>query len=371
MAGNDYYQVLGIARDASADELRKSYKRLAMKYHPDRNKEPGAEQKFKEVQQAYAVLSDESKRSMYDRFGTVDESAFAGPYGGSGFGGGFSDIFEGIFGGFGETAGYEGRKPRRMRGRDIELELKLTLAQAAAGIKRQVRVKAYAGCADCNASGAEPGSRAVTCNSCGGSGFLEQKVAFMVMHQPCARCRGGGTIIEKPCKSCRGTGRVHQSRTVDVAVPPGIDSDDVLRIRGKGEAGANGSEPGDLLARISVEPHPFFGREGDNLHCKVPVSFFAAAAGGKLKIPLLDGASREISIPRGVQSGHTVRVRGAGIKGVRSTSPGDLLCTVTVETPQNLDARQLDLLRAFEDSLKDDNAPGRESWLERVKGLFS
>ena len=258
-----------------------------------------------------------------------------------------------------------------MRGRDIQLELKLTLAQAAAGIKRQVRVKAYANCADCNASGAEPGSRAITCNSCGGRGVLEQKVAFMVMQQPCARCRGGGTIIERPCKSCRGTGRIHKSRTVSVAVPPGVDNDDVLRIRGGGEAGANGAEPGDLLTRISVESHMFFSREGDNLCCKVPISFFTAAAGGKLKVPLLDGDSREISIPRGVQSGHTVRVRGAGIKGVRSNSPGDLLCAVNVETPQNLDAKQLDLLRAFEGSLKDDNAPRRESWLERVKGLFS
>ena len=368
MAGSDYYQVLGVSRDAGAEELRKSYKRLAMKYHPDRNQDPGAEKRFKEIQQAYAVLSDDRKRSMYDRFGTVDESAFAGSYGGSG---GFSDIFDSIFGGFGAAAGHEGRRADRRRGRDIQLELKLTLEQAAAGIRQQARVKSYDTCTDCGGSGAESGSRPVTCSHCGGSGVLEQKVAFMVMQQPCAHCRGTGSVIEKPCKSCRGTGRTNRTRTVDINVPPGVDSDDMLRISGQGEAGENGAEHGDLLARISVQRHSFFERAGDNLCCKVPVSFYAAAAGGKVKIPLLGGGGREISIPGGVQSGHVIRVRGAGVKGVRSSSPGDLLCTVNVETPQNLDARQLDLLRSFDKSLQDSNAPGRESWLEKAKGLFS
>ncbi|MCY4325259.1 MAG: molecular chaperone DnaJ [Betaproteobacteria bacterium] len=371
MTGTDFYQVLGVARDASADELRKSYKRLAMKYHPDRNKEPEAEQKFKQIQQAYAVLSDEKKRSMYDRFGTADESAFAGSHG-SNFSGGFSDIFDSIFGNFAEAAGHETRRPSRRRGRDIQIELKLTLEQAASGVKRQARVKAYEVCTACNGSGAEPGTKPITCPSCGGAGFIEQKVAFMVMQQVCARCGGSGTVIEKPCKACRGTGRVHKSRNIDINVPAGIDSDDLLRIRGQGEAGANQAEPGDLLVRISIERHPFFQREGDNLYCNVPISFYAAAAGGKMKIPLLDNSSKEISIPQGVQSGHTIRIRSAGIKGVRSSSPGDLLCTVNVETPQNLETKQLELLRAFEDSLNDTNAPARDSsWLEKVKSLFS
>ena len=368
MSGHDYYQILGVARNASTDELRKSYKRLAMKYHPDRNKEPGAEKTFKEVQQAYAVLSDQEKRSMYDRFGTVDESAFAGNYAA---GGGFSDIFDSIFGNFGGTTGYATRKPQSMRGRDIQLEMKLSLEQAASGTARQLRVKTYDSCADCNASGAEAGSSAITCDSCGGSGILEQKVAFMVMQQPCARCRGCGTVIPKPCKTCQGSGRVRKSRTVEVTIPSGIDNDDMLRMRGKGEAGANGAEHGDLLVRISIERHPFFRREGDNLHCTVPISFYAAAAGATLKIPLLGGGGREISVPKGMQSGQAITVRSAGIKGVRSNSPGDLICKVTVETPKNLDANQLSLLRSFEDSLRADNTCSRESWLQKVKSLFS
>ncbi len=370
MAERNLYEVLGVSRSAGADEMRRSYKRLAMKYHPDRNSEPDAEARFKEIQHAYSVLSDEQKRAMYDRFGTTEGPQFgAGQQ--HGFGdGAFGDIFDTIFGGFG-AAEANRTSASRTRGRDLQIDLDLTLEQAAAGIKREVRVTAYDSCEDCHSTGITPGSSTVACESCGGSGMLHQKVAFMTIQQPCARCRGLGTIAENPCAKCSGSGRVRRKRTIPINVPAGIDSEDVLRLRGKGEVGSNGGEAGDLLVRVRIKKHPIFQRSGDNLHCTIPISYAAAALGGKLEIPTLDKKPKTITVPKGIQSGEQLRVRAAGIKGLRSLTPGDLLCTMTVETPQNLSDAQIKKLREFDSSLSKSNAPRYGSWLEKAKRLFS
>lgn len=375
MAEHDFYETLGVSRSASADAIKKAYKRLAMRHHPDRNKgAPSAEAKFKRIQQAYGVLSDPQKKNMYDTFGTADESS-AGAAGDGFSGDSFSDLFNGIFGQFG-AGGVDGQQTRRSgpdRGRDLQVRLDLDLEEAARGSKCDVRITALGFCDDCDGSGMTEHSKQTDCPQCRGAGVVRKQMSFVTMQQTCSWCRGAGRKIENPCPSCSGEGRVRKRRTVAVRVPAGVDTGDMLRLSGEGEAGGPSGSSGDLLVSVQIKPNAVFSRDGDNLHCEVPVSFATAALGGKIQVPSLNGSKR-ITIPKGLQSGQTVRVRGAGIKSVRSSTAGDLLCSIVVETPQNLNAKQEDLLHAFERSVQNNakrHSPKSETWLDKVKQMLS
>lgn len=371
----DYYEVLGVAKDASEEDMKKSYRKLAMKYHPDRNPDnKEAEEKFKEAKEAYEMLSDANKRAAYDRFGHagVDPSMGAGPgAGGPGMGGfadAFGDIFEGIFGG-----GGRGGRSNVYRGSDLRYNLEITLEQAARGYETKIRIPSIEECDTCHGSGAKPGTSSKQCPTCNGQGQVRVQQGFFSIQQTCPRCHGTGKIIPDPCKTCDGAGRVKRQKTLSVKIPAGVDEGDRIRLTGEGEPGMNGGPPGDLYVQMSIKQHPVFQREADDLHCEMPISFATAALGGEIEIPTLDGAA-QIKIPAETQSGRTFRLRGKGIKGVRSSAPGDLYCHVVIETPVNLTSRQKELLREFEDiNLKepDRHNPRAKSWMDKVKDFFS
>jgi molecular chaperone DnaJ len=373
----DYYEVLGLAKDASEDEIKKSYRKLAMKFHPDRNPDSKeSEDKFKEAKEAYEMLSDANKRAAYDRFGHagVDPSMGAGPgAGGAGMGGfadAFGDIFEGIFGGAG---GGRGGRSNVYRGSDLRYNLEITLEQAARGYETKIRIPSIEQCETCHGSGAKPGTSTKQCPTCNGQGQVRVQQGFFSIQQTCPRCHGTGKIIPEPCKTCDGAGRVKRQKTLSVKIPSGVDEGDRIRLSGEGEPGMNGGPAGDLYVQMSIKAHPVFQREADDLHCEMPISFVTAAMGGEIEIPTLDGAA-QIKIPAETQSGKTFRLRGKGIKGVRSSVPGDLYCHVVIETPINLTARQKELLREFEDiNLKDADRhnPRAKSWMDKVKDFFS
>ena len=372
----DYYDVLGISRNASDSEIKKSYRRLAMKHHPDRNPDDkSAEEKFKEIQEAYDVLSDEKKRSAYDQFGHagVDASRQGGPGGFGGFGGagGFGDIFDNVFGdifGGGRTGG----GPRVFRGADLRYDLDLDLEDAVSGTTIKIRVPKLSTCDTCNGSGARKGSQPVKCTTCGGQGQVRMSQGVFSIQQTCPQCRGSGKTIKDPCTTCRGQGRVRDTKTISVKVPAGVDNGDRIRLTGEGEAGENSGPPGDLYVHIGVKPHPIFERDGTNLYCDVPISFVTATLGGELEIPTLEGRVK-LKIPQETQSGKLFRLRGKGVKSVRTSSKGDLLCRVMVETPVNLTRKQIDLLKQFDNSI---NAGGKRhnpkatNWLDGVKKFF-
>ncbi len=373
MAKKDYYEVLGVNRDASDDELKKAYRKLAMKFHPDRNPDnPKAEEHFKEVKEAYETLSDAQKRAAYDQYG---HAAFeAGGMGGGGFGGfggagaagfDFSDIFGDIFGG--------GRGRSNVhRGADLRYNLEITLEEAARGTETQIRVPTMAECDTCHGSGAKPGSSPTTCTTCGGHGQVRMQQGFFSIQQTCPRCHGSGKMIASPCPSCHGAGRVKQHKTLSVKIPAGVDNDDRIRLSGEGEAGVNGGPAGDLYVAIQITPHQVFQREHSDLHCEMPISFTTAALGGEIDIPTLDGSAR-IKIPPETQSGKIFRLRGKGIKSLRSANYGDLHCHVVVETPVNLTDRQRELLREFEAINQADAArhnPRAKSWMNKVREFF-
>ncbi|HEB97504.1 MAG TPA: molecular chaperone DnaJ [Sedimenticola thiotaurini] len=374
MSKRDYYEVLGVSKNASEAELKKAYRRLAMKYHPDRNTGADAETaeiKFKEAKEAYEILCDPQKRAAYDQFGHagVDPSAGGGP-GPSGFGGGasfsdiFGDVFGDIFGGRGET--------RVHRGADLRYNLQLTLEEAVAGTTVKIRVPTMVKCNVCNGSGARKGTSPKTCTTCGGHGQVRMQQGFFSVQQTCPTCRGKGTVIEHPCTACHGIGRVQQHKTLSVKVPPGVDSGDRIRLGGEGEAGENGGPPGDLYVQITVKEHEIFTREDNHLFCEVPISFVTAALGGELEVPTLDGKV-VLKVPAGTQSGKLFRMRGKGVKPVRGGPVGDLLCRVMVETPVNLTDRQKELLRQFEQTLEgtgSKHSPHSSSWLDGVKKFF-
>jgi len=374
----DYYEVLGVARDASEEEIKKSYRKLAMKHHPDRNPDSKeSEDKFKEAKEAYEMLSDANKRAAYDRFGHagVDPSMGAGPgAGGAGMGGfadAFGDIFEGIFGGAG--AGGRGGRSNVYRGSDLRYNLEITLEQAARGYETKIRIPSIEACETCHGSGAKPGTSTKQCPTCNGQGQVRVQQGFFSIQQTCPRCHGTGKIIPEPCKTCDGAGRVKRQKTLSVKIPSGVDEGDRIRLSGEGEPGMNGGPAGDLYVQMSIKAHPVFQREADDLHCEMPISFVTAAMGGEIEIPTLEGAA-QIKIPAETQSGKTFRLRGKGIKGVRSSVPGDLYCHVVIETPINLTARQKELLREFEDiNLKDADRhnPRAKSWMDKVKDFFS
>ena len=369
MAKRDYYEVLGVNRDASEDDIKKSYRKLAMKWHPDRNPDnPKAEDHFKEAKEAYEVLSDSQRRAAYDQFGHagVDASAGAGPgAGGAGFGNfadAFGDIFGDIFGGGRARSGV-------YRGADLRYNLEVSLEDAARGTETRIRIPAMEECGTCHGSGAKPGTSPTTCTTCQGHGQVRMQQGFFSIQQTCPRCHGSGKIVTSPCATCGGAGRIKQHKTLSVKIPAGVDEGDRIRLSGEGEAGVNGGPAGDLYVVIHLKPHPVFTRDHNDLHCEMPVTFTAAALGGEIEIPTLDGYAK-IKVPAGTQTGQMFRLRGKGIKGVRATAHGDLICHVAIETPVNLTARQKELLLELEAINQKDGGrhnPKAKSWLEMVK----
>ncbi|MBT8090231.1 MAG: molecular chaperone DnaJ [Gammaproteobacteria bacterium] len=372
MAKRDYYEVLGVSKSASADEIKKAYRRLAMKHHPDRNKDgDGSDEQFKEAKEAYEVLKDADKRSAYDRFG--HEGVRSGPGGPGGFGAeGFSDIFGDVFGDIFGGGGRRGGGPQVFRGADLGYELKLDLEKAVAGDNIKIDVPTQVACDTCSGSGAKKGSEPIQCSTCGGVGQVRMQQGFFSIQQTCPACKGAGTTIADPCNDCHGRGRIRKTRTLAVKVPPGVDDGDRIRLSGEGEAGRNGGPAGDLYVEIRVNPHKIFDREGSNLSCEVPVSIATAALGGEVELPTLDG-NVALKIPAGTQSGKVFRLRGKGVRTVRDARQGDLFAQVSVETPVHLTAEQKDLLEQFEASLQtggDKHSPRAESWLDTVKRFF-
>jgi len=372
MSKRDYYEVLGVAKNASDEDIKKAYRKQAMKHHPDRNPDDkGAEEKFKVAKQAYEVLSDADKRAAYDQFGHagVDQQAgMGGGYGGgaSGFSDAFSDIFGDIFGGGGGGS----RRDRVYRGADLRYNLEIGLEEAARGTETKIRIPSLEECSTCHGSGAKPGTTPTTCTTCGGHGQVRIQQGFFSVQQTCPRCGGTGKMVADPCTVCHGEGRVKKHKTLSVKIPAGVDNGDRIRLGGEGEAGVNGGPSGDLYVVIHLKDHPVFKRDGDDLHCEMPISFATAALGGEVDIPTLEGHAK-IKIPAETQSGKVFRLRGKGIKGVRSHAPGDLLCHMQIETPVNLSERQKELLREL-DSLSPgrNNNPRAQSFMDKVKAFF-
>jgi molecular chaperone DnaJ len=371
MAKRDYYEVLGVNKDVSEEDVKKAYRKLAMKWHPDRNPDnPKAEENFKEAKEAYEILSDSQKRTAYDQFGHagVDPSAAAGA--GAGFSGGFADAFGDIFGDI--FGGGRGRS-NVYRGADLRYNLEISLEDAARGTETRIRIPALEECGTCHGSGAKPGTAPTTCPQCQGHGQVRMQQGFFSIQQTCPRCHGSGKIVASPCATCGGAGRIRQHKTLSVKIPAGVDEGDRIRLSGEGEAGVNSGPPGDLYVVIHLKPHSVFTRDHNDLHCEMPVTYTVAALGGEIEIPTLDGYAK-IKIPPGTQTGQMFRLRGKGIKGVRSSSHGDLICHVVVETPVNLTARQKELLTEFEAiNVKDGGRhnPRARSWMEKVREFFA
>jgi molecular chaperone DnaJ len=371
MAKRDYYEVLNLARNASEAEIKKAYRRLAMKHHPDRN--PGdaaAEEHFKEAKEAYEVLTDPRKRAAYDQFGHagVDTQPGAGGFGGAA---NFSDIFGDVFGDIFSNLRGAGRA-QSYRGADLGYNLELTLEEAVFGTDAKIRVPTLASCDTCGGSGARPGTKPVTCPTCNGVGQVRMQQGFFSIQQTCPRCQGRGTIIPDPCSSCQGTGRVEKPKTLSVKVPAGMDNGDRIRLTGEGEPGESGGPPGDLYVQVRVKPHPIFTREENTLYCEVPISFTTAALGGELEVPTLDGRVT-LKIPAETQTGKLFRIRGKGVKPVRGGATGDLLCRAIVETPVNLTREQKELLEQFAATMQEGrhkHTPQELSWLDRAKKFF-
>src|SRR5262252_3561772 len=375
MSKRDYYKVLDVPRTATEAQVKQAYRRLAMKYHPDRNpSDRDAEERFKEAKEAYEVLTDAHKRALYDQHGHagIEAAARGGGRGPFGAGDAFSDIFGDVFGDIFGSARRGGRS-QVFRGADLRYELELELGQAVFGTTAEIEVVKLAECGTCNGSGAAKGSQPATCESCGGAGQLRISQGFFQLQQTCPRCRGSGTVIRNPCDTCLGQGRVRATRKLSVKVPAGVDSEDRVRLAGEGEAGRNGGPAGDLYVEIHVREHPLFERDGEHLSCEVPVSFATAVLGGTVEVPTLDGAV-SLKIPSETQSGRVFRLRDKGVKPVRGGSRGDLFCRVVVETPVNLSNEQREMLRKFDESLKKDvgkHTPRGESFFEGVKRFFS
>ena len=375
MAKRDLYEILGVNRDASEDELKKAYRKLAMKYHPDRNPDnKETEEKFKEAKEAYEILTDANKRAAYDRYGYDGVNPQMGGGGGGqgfdGFADAFGDIFGDIFGGGG--GGARGRS-NVYRGADLRYNLEISLEEAARGAEKTIRIPAQEECEPCHGTGAKPGTQPKTCPTCGGAGQVRIQQGFFSIQQTCPKCHGSGRIIPEPCTSCGGAGRVKRQKTLEVKIPAGIDNGMRLRHGGQGEPGVNGGPAGDLYVEIHIKQHAVFQRDGDDLHCEMPISITTAALGGEIEIPTLDGAA-SIRIPAETQSAKVFRLRGKGIRNVRSHAPGDLMVHVIVETPVKLTDRQKELLREFGDiasSNAERHNPKAKSWMDKVKDFFS
>jgi molecular chaperone DnaJ len=373
MSKRDYYKVLDVARTATEAEIKKSYRRLAMKFHPDRNpNDAEAEEKFKEAKEAYEVLTDAQKRAIYDQHGHDGLAARGG--GGSGFSASdaFSDIFGDVFGDIFGGGGRRGGRQQAFRGADLRYDLELDLEQAVFGYSTEIEFTTLAECEPCQGSGAAPGSKPVTCDTCNGAGQVRMQQGFFAVQQTCPRCKGRGQIVSQPCDSCLGQGRLRKKKELSVKVPEGVDNGDRIRLSGEGEAGRNGGPAGDLYVEIRVREHPIFERDGAHLSCEVPVSFSTASLGGTVEVPTL-GGNVELKVPGETQSGRVFRLREKGVKPVRGGATGDLFCRVVVETPVNLTEEQKELLRAFESSMQDssrNHSPRERTWLDGVKRFF-
>ena len=384
MAKRDYYDILGVKKDASQDELKKAYRKVAMQHHPDRNKDSKeAEDKFKEANEAYDVLKDDQKRAAYDRFGHGAFEGGRGPGGPGGFGGGggaggfdsgsFSDIFEEVFGDFmgGMRGGQSGGRTANgvQRGSDLRYDLTIELEDAFKGTKSTVKMTTMVECDRCKGNGAEPGTGVETCNTCAGKGTIRTQSGFFTVERPCPTCNGAGKIIKTPCKNCLGQGRVRKERKLDVNIPAGVDDGTRIRLSGEGEAGLKGGPAGDLYVVISIKPHRFFKRDGAHLFCRVPVSMVTAAIGGQIEVPIIDGSKVKVNIPAGTQNGTQMRLGGKGMSMLRSSSRGDMYLEVAVETPVNLSKRQKELLQDF-DGQGANNSPESQGFFQKVKDLW-
>jgi molecular chaperone DnaJ len=380
MAKKDYYDTLGVPKNASDEDIKKAYRKLAMKHHPDRNQGDSgkaSEEKFKEAKEAYEMLSDSNKRAAYDQYGHagVDPNMRGGGAGAEGFGGfaeAFGDIFGDVF--TGQQRGGAQRGGRQVyRGGDLSYAMEITLEEAAAGKEAQIRVPSWDDCGTCRGSGAKPGTKVVSCTTCHGHGVVQMRQGFFSMQQTCPQCKGTGKLIPEPCTSCHGVGKTKNNKTLEVKIPAGIDDGMRIRSTGNGEPGTNGGPPGDLYIEIRLKKHDIFERDGDDLHCVVPISFTTAALGGEIEVPTLAGKAA-IDIPEGTQAAKQFRLRGKGIKGVRASYPGDLYCHITVETPVKLTEHQRKLLKELDESLRKGGAkhsPSEEGWADKLKSFFS
>lgn len=381
MAKRDYYEVLGVSRGASAEELKKAYRTKAKELHPDRNQDnPKAESEFKEVNEAYEVLKDDQKKAAYDRFG---HAAFENGMGGGGGGGGprggfaqgdfasaFSDVFEDLFGDFvGGGGGRGGARARAQRGSDLRYNLRVTLEEAFKGVQKTINVPASVACDTCRGTGAEGGAEPVTCPTCSGMGKVRAQQGFFTVERPCPTCNGMGQIVKNPCRSCGGQGRTEKERTLSVNIPPGVETGTRIRLAGEGEAGMRGGPSGDLYIFIEVREHAIFQRDGVHLFCRIPVSMITAALGGEVEVPTIDGGRSRVKVQAGSQSGKQMRLRGKGMPALRGGGSGDMLIELAVETPVNLTARQRELLREFE-KLSEENNPEGSSFFSKVKGFW-
>jgi molecular chaperone DnaJ len=377
MAKGDYYQTLGVAKDADAETLKKAYRKLAMQYHPDRN--PGdkqSEAKFKELNEAYDVLKDDQKRAAYDRFG---HQAFEGGMGGRGGPGGgpqgfdfssnFADIFEDFFGGFSDGRRGAGGQSAASRGSDLRYNLAVSLEEAFKGKQETIKVTTSATCDSCHGSGAEAGSKPITCPTCNGAGRVRAQQGFFTIERSCSTCQGAGKIIKDPCRKCAGSGRHRKEKSLMVNIPSGVEEGTRIRLAGEGEAGFRGGPDGDLYIFLSVKPHALFERAGNHLLCKIPIPFTTASLGGNIEAPTIEGSKVKVVIPEGTQSGQQFRVRGKGMTAMRSTSRGDMVIQVSVETPVHLNKKQKELLKEFEKS-GDNTSPESEGFFKKVKELW-
>lgn len=370
MSKRDYYQVLGGSKTASRVELKKSYRKMAMKYHPDRNEgDTKAEASFKEVQEAWSVLGDEQKRAAYDQFGHagVDPSAgMGGGGGGQGFGDVFGDMFGDIFGG----SGGQGR--RQARGSDLRIRVELTLEEAVEGVEKTIRVPRMTSCKTCDGSGAKAGTKPSTCQTCAGQGQVRMQQGFFSVQQACPQCRGSGKQIKDPCTNCNGQGQTRQEKTLKVKIPAGVDEGDQVRLGGEGEGGSAGVVHGDLYVQVQLKKHALFARDGDDLSCDVPISYASMVLGGELEVPTLSGRAT-IKIPAGTQPNRVFRLRGKGVKNIRSSQVGDLYIKVITETPVKLTNTQKDLLKQFQESLDaggDKHSPQSGNWKDKIKSFL-
>lgn len=374
MAKRDYYDVLGANKGASADELKKAYRKKAKELHPDRNSDnPKAEEQFKEVNEAYDALKDPEKKAAYDRFGhAAFEGGMGGRPGGMGghgdFGSAFSDVFDDLFGDF-MGGGRGGARQRASRGSDLRYNLRVTLEEAFTGIQKSINVPTSVSCEDCNGTGAESGAEPQTCPTCSGMGKVRAQQGFFTVERTCPTCSGMGQIIKNPCKSCSGAGRTEKQRTLSVNIPTGVETGTKIRLAGEGEAGMRGGPTGDLYIFIEVEQHEIFQREGPNLYCRVPVSMASAALGGDIEVPTIDGGRSRVKIPAGSQSGRQMRLRAKGVPALRGGGVGDMFIELAVETPVNLTSRQREILKEF-DTLAEDNNPQSSSFFSKVKSFW-
>lgn len=372
MAKADFYETLGVAKGADDAALKAAYRKLAMKYHPDRNQgDDSAEGKFKEINEAYETLKDPQKRAAYDRFGhAAFEQGGAGGGAGFGGGGGFADIFEDIFGEMMGGRRRSGNANGRERGGDLRYNMEVTLQEAFAGKTAQIRVPTAVTCEECSGSGAKPGTQATTCSTCGGAGRVRAAQGFFSIERTCPTCNGRGQVIKSPCSKCAGAGRTTQDRSLSVNIPAGIEDGTRIRLTGEGEAGSRGGPAGDLYIFLSIKPHEFFQREGADLYCKVPISLTTAALGGQFEVATLDGTQTRVKVPEGTQNGKQFRLKGKGMPVMRQPNMGDLYIQIAIETPMNLNKRQRELLEEFDKLSSKENNPQSTGFFSRMKDFF-